>query len=131
LGLPVFLPVTPKILLGRDGGRRKRGNMHEVLKDFALDMLRQLFGWSHPRGGKLVLTRNALHKMHEFQIEMDTLADAFKHGEAIQKGDKMQITRNYANYSVGLWYKTIYTPFHKNLKSEKRFLIITCWKGGV
>jgi hypothetical protein len=32
---------------------------------------------------------------------------------------------------VNLWYKVIYTPTHRNIPSEKRFLVITCWKGGV
>jgi hypothetical protein len=102
--------------------------MKQLLKDFVLDIIRQLFGWSKPRGGKLVFTRNAFQKMHDYQLDEKTLVDTFKHGELVHKGDKMQITRKYANYSVGLWYKTIYTPFHHNLKSEKRYLVITCWK---
>jgi hypothetical protein len=104
--------------------------MTHVLKDFLVDMLRQLFGWNTPRDGKLVFTRNAFTKMHDFQLDEKTLVDTFKHGEEVHKGDKMQITRTYANYSVSLWYKVIYTPIHHNLRSEKRYLIITCWKGG-
>ncbi len=100
------------------------------MKHFLLDIFRQLLGWSKPQDGKLVFTRNAFHKMRDYQLTEQTLLDTFKHGEVVHKGDKMQVTRRYANYSVGLWYKTIYTPLHHNLGSEKRFLVITCWKGG-
>jgi hypothetical protein len=102
--------------------------MKQLLKDFVQDMIRQLFGWSKPREGKLVFTRNAFQKMHDYQLDEKTLVDTFKHGELVDKGDKIQVTRKYANYSVGFWFKTIYTPFHHNLKSEKRYLVITCWK---
>ena len=101
------------------------------MKQFLTEIFNQLFGWSQPREGKLVFTRNAFIKMHEYQLNEKTLKDVFRHGEEINKGDKIQVTRKYANYSVGLWYKVIYTPFHPNIQSEKRFLIITCWKGGV
>jgi hypothetical protein len=100
------------------------------MKQFLLDIFRQLLGWGTPRSGKLVFTRNAFHKMHEYQLTEQTLLDTFRHGEEVAKGDKMQVTRTYANYTVGLWYKTIYTPYHHNLPAEKRYLIITCWKGG-
>ena len=104
--------------------------MKQLLTDFGLDMLRQLFGWSKPRQGTLVFTRNAYQKMRDYQLTELTLLDTFRHGEQVNKGDTMQVTRQYTNYSVGLWYKVIYTPFHHNIPSEKRFLIITCWKGG-
>jgi len=104
--------------------------MKPIVTDFCVDIVRQLFGWGTARDGTLVFTQNAFHKMRDYQLSEHTLLDTFKHGEEVSKGDKMQVTRTYANYSVGLWYKTIYTPFHKHLKSEKRYLIITCWKGG-
>jgi hypothetical protein len=100
------------------------------MKRFLLEILRQLFGWSQTREGKLVFTRNAFIKMNEYQLNENTLIDVFRYGEEVDKGDKKQVTRQYAYYSVGLWYKVIYTPIHKNIQSEKRFLIITCWKGG-
>lgn len=100
------------------------------MKEFLLEIFRQLFCWSNAREGKLVFTRNAFRKMQEYQLNEKTLKDVFTYGEEADKEDKIQVTRQYANYSVGLWYKVIYTPFHENVKSEKRFLIITCWKGG-
>jgi hypothetical protein len=110
--------VTPKILLGRGRSRRKRGNMQEILKDFARDMLRQLFGWGKPREARMMLSRHALHKMHEYQLDVTTLKDVFRHGE--RTGEK--ITRQYANYSVGLYYKYD--------EAQQKFVITTCWKGG-
>ena len=127
--LPVFLLDAANC--ARLWFEEKKGeSMKQALKEFCIDMVRQVFGWTKPREGKLVFTRNAFHKMHEYQLTEQTLLDTFKHGEEVRKGDKMQVTRKYANYSVGLWYKTIYTPSHHNLPAEKRSLVITCWKGG-
>jgi hypothetical protein len=92
--------------------------MQEILKDFGLDTLRQLFGWGRPREGKLILTRHAVHRMHEYQLDTATLRDVFRHGE--RDGEK--ITRQYANYSVGLYYKYD--------EAQQKFVITTCWKGG-
>jgi hypothetical protein len=93
--------------------------MKQLFKDFTLDMLRQLFGWGRPRVGQLMLTRHAVHKMHEYQLDETTLKDVFRHGE--RDGEK--ITRQYANYSVGLYYK--------HDEARNKFVITTCWKGGV
>jgi hypothetical protein len=93
--------------------------MHEILKDFALDVLRQLFGWGKPREVRLILSRHALNKMHEHQLDVDTLKDVFQHGE--RTGEK--ITRQYASYTVGLYYKYD--------EAQMKFVITTCWKGGV
>jgi hypothetical protein len=89
----------------------------------------QLFGWGISHEGTLVLTTSAALKMHEWQLDEATLQDVFRFGEHTNKGDKAQVIRHYQNYSVGLWYKVIYTPAHPNIPSEKRYLIITCWKG--
>lgn len=104
--------------------------MKNILHEFVVDLFNQIFGFQNPRTGKIILTRNAYTKMRDYQLTEATLRDTFKYGEEVEKHDKVQVTRQYANYSVGLWYKVIYTPFHSNLKSEKKYLIITCWKGG-
>jgi len=98
------------------------------MKQFLLDIIKQLIGWNSPRTGRLVFTRNAYTKMRDYQLTEATIFDTFKYGEEIAKGDKRQVTRKYQNYSVGLWYKAIYTPFHHNIPSEKKYLVITCWK---
>ena len=93
--------------------------MKQVLKAWCADIVRQLFGWGRPRDGKLIITRHAVTKMHEYQLDVDTLEDVFRHGEEGQNG---KITRQYANYSVGLYYR--YDA------AENKYVITTCWKGG-
>ena len=93
--------------------------MKQVLKSFCVDMLRQLFGWGSPRDGKLIITRYAVNKMHEHQLDVDTLEDVFRHGE---EGQNSKVTRQYANYSVGLYYRYD--------EAENKYVITTCWKGG-
>jgi hypothetical protein len=93
--------------------------MEQLFRDFAGDTLRQLFGWRTPREARLMLTRHAVHKMHEYQLDEATLKDVFRHGE--RDGEK--ITRQYANYSVGLYFK--------HDEARNKFVITTCWKGGV
>jgi hypothetical protein len=93
--------------------------MKHILKDFLLDIYRQLIGTSKPRDGKLILTRNAVNRMHEHQLDTETIQDAFRHGEEVNKN---KIIRKYANYSVGLYYK--------HDMAEDTYVITTCWKGG-
>jgi hypothetical protein len=92
--------------------------MQQLLKDFGMDMVRQLFGWGKPRDGKLILTRHAVTKMYEYQLDVNTLADAFRHGE---EGANGKIIRQYANYSVGFYYR--YEA------ADNTYVITTCWKG--
>ena len=106
----------------------RRDIQHEVRK-LSQTACSQLFGWDAPHAGTLVLTTAATIKMHAWQLDEATLKDAFRFGEHSEKGDKVQVIRTYQNYAVGLWYKVIYTPYHHNLPSEKRYLVITCWKG--
>jgi hypothetical protein len=92
--------------------------MQQVLKDFGRDIIRQLFGWGTPREGKLMVTRHAVNRMHEHQLDVETLKDVFRHGE---EGSNGKITRQYANYAVGLYYR--YEA------AENTYVITTCWKG--
>ena len=92
--------------------------MQQVLKDFLMDALYQVLGWAKPRDGKLIVTRHAVTKMHEHQLDVDTLKDAFRHGEAGRNG---KITRQYADYAVGLYYR--YDA------ADNTYVITTCWKG--
>jgi hypothetical protein len=94
--------------------------MQQVLKDFLIDAIYQVFGWGKPREGKLIVTRHAVTKMYEYQLDVNTLADVFRHGE---EGANGKITRQYANYSVGLYYR--YEA------ADNTYVITTCWKGGV
>ena len=97
------------------------------MKEFLIEIFRQVFGMQKPRTGKVIITRYAYQKMREYQLDDQTLEDTFRQGEEVKEG---KIVRKYANYSVGIFYKVEETPFHKNIKSENRYVIITCWKGG-
>jgi hypothetical protein len=109
---------------------KHRSKITRVCREFAAEALHQLFGWVSPHEGTLVLTTSATIKMHEWQLDAATLQDAFRFGEHTNKGDKVQVVRQYQNYSVGLWYKVVYTPAHPNIPSVRQYLVITCWKGG-
>jgi hypothetical protein len=98
-----------------------------LMKEFLMDMFRQVFGVQKPRAGKIILTRYTYQKMREYQLDTDTLEDTFRYGEEVNEG---KIVRKYANYSVGMFYKLEETQFHKNIKPEEQYVIITCWKGG-
>ncbi len=104
------------------------------MKSFLFEILKEAFsqimGFDLPHEGKLVLTRNTLAKMREYNISQEDVQDVFRFGEHRNKGEKFEVIRSYNVYSIGLWYKVIYTTPHWNVSSEKRFLIITCWKGG-
>jgi hypothetical protein len=93
--------------------------MKHILKDFLLDVVRQLFGLSRPRQDKLILTRTALIRMHEHQLTVATIRDVFTHGEEDKPG---RIIRQYAQYSVGLFFKLD--------ERTGKYIITTCWKGG-
>jgi hypothetical protein len=87
------------------------------MKEFILDTLRQLFGTQKPRSGKFILTRNAVSRMHEHQLDEKTLEDVFHHGEEVKEN---MIVRKYANYSVGI--------IAKLGERENQYVITTCWK---
>ena len=108
---------------------KKKERIGQVIQEFWQEALRQLFGWVSPHEGTLTLTTSAAFKMYEWQLDEATLQDAFRFGVHTDRGDKVQVIRQYQDYSVGLWYKVIYTPYHHNLPPEKRYLVITCWKG--
>jgi hypothetical protein len=66
--------------------------------------------------------------MTEYQLDRETLENAFRHGRKSQGG---KIIHKYARYSIGLYYKRLASPIQKRSQSEPldTFLITTCWKG--
>jgi hypothetical protein len=86
------------------------------MKQFLQEIFRQIFGYQNPRSGKLRLTRYALQRMHEWQLDINTLEDTFRYGDEVKKE---MIIRKYRNYSVGLTYKFD--------SADEQFVIITCW----
>jgi hypothetical protein len=69
------------------------------MKQFLTELINQLFGFQNPRPGKLRLTRYALKRMEEYQLDIGTLEDTFRRGEEVKKE---MIIRKYRDYSVGL-----------------------------
>lgn len=97
--------------------------MSNILQEFLIGILVQVFGFSKPRSGILMLTMHAHKKMEEYQIDFDTIDDTFRYGDEVK--DKM-IIRKYANNSVGLVYRIDHM---KRLgQTEEQYVIITCWK---
>jgi hypothetical protein len=93
--------------------RRKQENM----KEFGLDILRQLFGLSKARDGEIVFSRLTVSRMYEYQISGKTIQNIFRFG--IEKKPGM-IIQKFNEYSVGLYYKYDH--------AEDKYLITTCWK---
>ena len=93
--------------------------MKQVIHDIGREALRQLFGLQKPRSGKLVLTRYAFQKMAEYQLDRETLENAFRHGRQARAG---KITHKYARYSVGLYYKRLDSPIQNHLEPEDTYL---------
>ena len=95
--------------------------MKQVFKDFIFDMIRQIFGWSKPRVGQIIVTPYTMQKMRAYGLDIATLEDVFRHGV----GKKHKIVQRYANVIVGIYIKAVKT---KPLQSQPRYVITTCWK---
>jgi hypothetical protein len=91
------------------------------MKEIVMDIVRQLFGWSKPRTGKLVITHYAFTKMSEFGLDVMTLHDAYMYGEEVKPN---MIVRKYRNYQVGIIVKP-----DENRWTDNQFVIVTYWKG--
>ena len=98
---------------------KPRDRIGEFLEELVVEALHQLFGYTRPRSGKLGLTLHGFQKMREYELDVQTLEDAFRWGVEVK--EKM-IIREYANYTVGLTYDWNETG--------TGYLIITCWKRG-
>ena len=95
--------------------------MKQVIKDFIFDIIRQIFGWSKPRVGEIILTPYTMQKMREYGLDIATLEDVFRHGV----GKKHKIVQRYSNAIVGLYFKAVKS---KPFQSQPRYVITTCWK---
>jgi hypothetical protein len=54
--------------------------MKQLIKDFIFDMIRQIFGWSKPRVGEIIVTQYTRQKMREYGLDIATLEDIFRYG---------------------------------------------------
>jgi hypothetical protein len=95
--------------------------MRQIIIEFIFDMIRQIFGWSKPRVGEIIVTSYTMQKMRAYGLDMATLEDVFRHGV----GNKHKIVQRYANVIVGIYIKAVKT---KPLQSKPRYMITTCWK---
>ena len=82
---------------------------------FVKDILKQLFGFSNPREGKVILTNHAFSRMYEYGLDEGTIQDVFRNGKEKKPG---MIIQTYDAYAVGIYYKY----------KEDKYLITTCWK---
>jgi hypothetical protein len=89
------------------------------MKDFAKDILRQLFGFSKARDGEIMFSRLTVSRMNEYQISGKTIQNVFRFGREEKPG---MIIQKFHEYSVGIYYKYDH--------AEGKYLITTCWKGG-
>jgi hypothetical protein len=51
--------------------------MKQVFKDFTSDMIRQIFGWSKPRVGEIIVTPYTMQKMKEYGLDIATIESVF------------------------------------------------------
>jgi hypothetical protein len=87
------------------------------MKAFAIEIFKQLFGFSSSREDKIILTNHALSRMYEYGLDERTIKDVFRNGKKKRPG---MIIQRYYEYAVGIYYKY----------EGGKYLITTCWKGG-
>ena len=95
--------------------------MKQVFKDFIFDMIRQIFGWSKPRVGEIIVTPYTLQKMREYGLDIATIESVFRYGV----GKKHKIVQRYSHAIIGLYFKAVKS---KPYQSQPRYVIMTCWK---
>jgi hypothetical protein len=77
--------------------------MKKVIKEFIIDIFRQLFGWSKPRDGVIIPTSYTLRKMREYGVDIATLEDVFRHGV----GKKQKLSNDMQTLSSGFITKQL------------------------
>jgi hypothetical protein len=73
--------------------------MKQIILDFLLDTLEQIFGVKTPKSGKLGITYWGMKRMNEYQLTLKDLEDVFRYGEEVKPE---MIIRKYQNYQIGL-----------------------------
>ena len=74
----------------------------EYMREFLLDILRQLLGLSKPRSGRIELTRRATTEMLNNGLYPEIIAETFRNGVEIRTE---VIVPKYPNFIAGLYYK--------------------------
>jgi hypothetical protein len=91
--------------------------MWKLIKPWLVDLYKQLFSTYSKRTGKLILTRLATARMHEYGLTEADVENAFRFGKEVKDG---MLIQRFQHYQVGLTYKEAEKP--------DEYLIITCWR---
>jgi hypothetical protein len=78
------------------------------------------------RRGKIIVTPHTVRKMAQYQVDGETLENAFRFGAEYRAG---KIIHKYARHTIGLYYKVGNPSVRKNKQAEKLYVVTTCWKG--
>ena len=89
--------------------------MWRVIKPWIIAAYKQVFAKETARKGKLRLTRNAVNRMHEYNVTEKDIDEVFRYGKEVKEG---MIVRKYTNEQIGITYKW----------DINEYVIITCWK---
>jgi hypothetical protein len=87
------------------------------IKPWLIAAYNQLFRTTSKRTGKLILTRLAVARMHEYHLTEADVENAFGFGKEVKDG---MLIQRFRAYQIGLMYKEAEKP--------DSFVIITCWK---
>ncbi len=91
--------------------------MWKIIKPWLIDIYNQLFRTTSKRSGKLILTRLAVTRMHEYGLTETEIENAFRFGKEVKDG---MLVQRFQKYQIGLIYKEAEKPDAN--------VIITCWK---
>jgi hypothetical protein len=74
----------------------------KYMKEFMLDILRQVFGWSKPQDGSLIYTRYSYNKMNEYDLDVKTLHNVYRTGREVKRD---MIVKKYGRFHIGIVVK--------------------------
>lgn len=92
------------------------------MKQFLLDVIRQLIG-GNSRSGKFIISWYANVQRNELHLDMDTIADVFKHGRKVES-----IVQNYGDYSISISYRWDENKKHYVITSIRKYENQDRWK---
>jgi hypothetical protein len=91
--------------------------MWQLIKPWLADLYKQFFSTDSKRTGKIILTRLAVTRMHEYGLTEADVENAFRFGSEVKNG---MLIQRFQTYQIGLIYKAADKP--------DEFVIITCWR---
>jgi hypothetical protein len=88
-----------KAIFAKNGSKPKLAKVLTNMKQFLLDILRQLFG-TNSRKGKLTISWFANVQMNDLHLDLDTIEDVFRKGRKVES-----IVQSYGDYSISISYR--------------------------